>query len=68
MIEIYRKSFAYFFANLVFLVAFAGLIEGLIWVMKPKHESAATLVPLILLAYLFHRLFLFGENLTLRKI
>lgn len=67
MIEIYRKSIAYIVKNLAFLIAFAALIEGLIWVMKPKHESAATLVPLIFLAYLFHRYFLFGEDLTLRR-
>lgn len=67
MIEIYRKSIAYIVKNLAFLIAFAALIEGLIWVMKPRHESAATLVPLIFLAYLFHRYFLFGEDLTLRR-
>ncbi|MCA0274228.1 MAG: hypothetical protein LCH69_19480 [Proteobacteria bacterium] len=67
MFEIYRTSFRFFSANFPALLLFAGMLEGLLWAVQPKSEVAITLVPLIILAYSFHRHFLFGEGLTLVK-
>jgi len=61
MVKIYRDAFRFFFASLPALLAFAALIEITLWFLRPKHESSITFVSLIILAYIFHRHFLFGE-------
>lgn len=68
MIEIYRASFRYFFASLPALLVFSGVMEGFLWAFQPKHETAIILAPLILVAFLFHRHFLFDEELNLRRL
>lgn len=68
MIEIYRTSLRYFFTSLPALLVFSGVMEGFLWAVQPKNATAITLVPLILMAFLFHRHFLFGEELTLRRL
>jgi hypothetical protein len=68
MVKIYRDSFAFFFAYLPALLVFAVMIEGLLWVLKPKSEGAVTFVVLVFIAYCIHRYFLFGEGLPLWKM
>jgi hypothetical protein len=68
MIEIYRTSLRYFFTSLPALLVFSGVMEGFLWAVQPKNATTITLVPLILMAFLFHRHFLFGEELTLRRL
>ena len=65
MIRIYREAFRYFLTSLPLLIAFSALAKILLWVLEPKSKSAITLVPLIILAYYFHRHFLFGEPISL---
>jgi hypothetical protein len=67
MSKIYRDSFRYFFASLPALVGFAAIIEVLLWVLQPRSESSATFGALVIVAYFFHRHFLFGETLSLGK-
>lgn len=67
MAKIYRESFRFFFASLPVLLVFAAVIEGLFWVLKPRSETASTFVALTIIAYYFHRHFLFGEMLALRN-
>jgi hypothetical protein len=67
MVRIYRESFSFFVSSLPMLLAFALLIEGLLWVLQPKSETGATFAALTILAYYFHRHFLFGEMLGLRN-
>lgn len=64
MSKIYRESFGYFFASLPALLAFAAMIEVLLWVLEPKGESSISFVALLFVAYAFHRHFLFGETLS----
>jgi hypothetical protein len=67
MIQIYRKSFAYFFVSLPVLIGYAALIEGLLWLLEPRAEATVTAPALFIIAYFFHRHFLFGETLSLGK-
>ncbi|NJS39968.1 MAG: hypothetical protein HC783_14205 [Rhodobacteraceae bacterium] len=67
MVRIYRESFGFFVNALPMLLAFAALIEGLLWVLQPKSETGATFAALTILAYYFHRHFLFGETFGLRN-
>ncbi len=67
MTKIYRDSFRFFLSSLPALLLFAVVIEGTLWVLQPKSESGITLVALLLLAYYFHRHFLFGETLSFRN-
>ncbi len=66
MANIYRSSFKLFRDCFFSLLALATLIEVLIWFLKPRSETAVTFVGLTIVAYLFHRYFLFGETLSLR--
>jgi hypothetical protein len=66
MTKIYRDSFRYFLASLPALLAFGALIEVLLWVLQPKSETSVTFVGLTIVAYYFHRHFLFGEGFSLR--
>lgn len=68
MTQIYTKSFAFFFASLPALLAFAAVIEGLLWVFRPKSEGVVVFGALLIIAYYFHRHFLFGEGLALGKL
>ena len=52
------------FPCLRMLLLFSAAIEGMTLLLQPKHEAAITLVPLLIIAYLFHRHFLFDEQLT----
>jgi hypothetical protein len=67
MVRIYRESFSFFASALPMLLAFAVLVEGLLWVLQPKSESSATFAALTILAYYFHRHFLFGETIGFRN-
>jgi hypothetical protein len=67
MTKIYRESFGFFFSSLPILFAFAAVIEVFFWVFQPKSEAASSFVALTLVAYLFHRHFLFGETFTFRN-
>lgn len=58
------KSCAFFLVSLPALLGFAALIEGLLWLTGSTSETSS-FVALILVAYLFHRHFLFGEALSL---
>jgi hypothetical protein len=62
--KIYRGSFGYFFASLPALLAFAAIIEVMLWVLESKRESTISLVALLFVVYAFHRHFLFGETLS----
>lgn len=64
MIKIYRESFRYFLASLPALLAFGAVIEVVLWLLQPKQESAISFVALTLVAYYFHRHFLFQERLS----
>ena len=67
MTQIYRNSFDFFRASFPFLLLIGGGIELIIWYLQPDSEGASTTIPLILLAYLFHRYFLFGEKPAFRQ-
>ena len=64
MVEIYRKSLRFYWQSLPMLLIFSATIEGMTLLLQPKHEAAITLVPLLIIAYLFHRHFLFDEQLS----
>lgn len=65
MRNIYLESFRFFLSSLPALLLFAALIEGLLWFLQPRSESAATFVALTIVAYYIHRHFLFGEGLSM---
>ncbi|NBE06879.1 hypothetical protein [Paragemmobacter ruber] len=67
MKQIYRDSFDFFRASFPFLLLVGGGIELIIWYLQPDSEGISTTISLILLAYLFHRHFLFGEKLAFRQ-
>ncbi len=67
MTKIYRDSFGYFLSSLLALLAFAFTIEALLWFLQPKSESGVSFVALTIIAYFFHRHFLFNERLGLTK-
>ena len=67
MIEIYRKSLRFYWQSLPILLLFSATIQGMTLLLQPKHGTAATLVPLLFIAYMFHRHFLFDEQLTFSK-
>jgi hypothetical protein len=64
MTKIYHESFRYFLASLPALLAFGAAIEVTLWLLQPKQESAVSFVALTLVAYYFHRHFLFRESLS----
>ena len=64
MVEIYRKSLRFYWQSLRMLLLFSAAIEGMTLLLQPKHGAAITLVPLLIIAYMFHRHFLFDEQLT----
>ncbi len=66
MTRIYKQSLAYFLASLPALIAFATVIEVALWTLHPKSETSVSFVALTIVAYYFHRHFLFGEALTFR--
>ena len=67
MTKIYRESFLYFLASFPALLVFAALIEVSLWVLQPKFESTISFIALIMMAYFFHRHFLFDETLSFRN-
>jgi hypothetical protein len=67
MSKIYRESFGYFLSSLPVLMAFAVMIEAMLWVMQPLSGASLSIVLLTAIAYSFHRHFLFGETLTLHN-
>lgn len=66
MSQIYRESFRYFAATFPLLLGIGAFIEFFLWVLQPRSDTASSLA-LIILAYYFHRHFLFGEALTVRS-
>lgn len=62
MVEIYRSSFRFYLSSLPYLLGMMALLETLIWYLEPKNPSFGSLVGFLLIFYLFHRHFLFGEN------
>ena len=66
MSQIYRESFRYFAATFPLLLGIGAFIEIFLWVLQPRSDTASS-VALIILAYYFHRHFLFGEAFTLRS-
>lgn len=64
MIAIYRSAFQYFGRSLPFLLAMAALIEGLTLLFPSNGFEGVRMVLLFLMAYYFHRHFLYGELLT----
>jgi|GEM_PF-2707706 len=66
MSKIYRESLRYFVATFPLLLGIGAFIEILLWVLQPRSDTATT-VALIILAYYFHRHFLFGESFTFRS-
>lgn len=67
MTKIYRDSFRYFLTSLPALLAFGAVIEVTLWLLQPKQESAISFVALTIVAYFFHRHFLFQEALSFRN-
>jgi hypothetical protein len=67
MTKIYRESFRFFLSSLPVLLMFAVMIEGLLWFLQPRSETSISFFALTILAYLFHRHFLFAETLSLRS-
>lgn len=67
MIAIYRSAFGYFARSLPFLLAMAALLEGLTLLLPSTGMQGGRWVALLVMAYLFHRHFLFGEVLTWKK-
>lgn len=67
MVEIYRSAFGYFARSLPFLLAIAALLEGLTLLLPSAGMQGSRWVALLVMAYLFHRHFLFGEVLTWKK-
>lgn len=65
MVQIYRDSFHFFAVTFPVLLAIGAFIEILLWVLQPRSDTASS-VALIILAYFFHRHFLFGEAFTFR--
>lgn len=66
MIELYRKSWRYFVASLPALLLFAFLLEAALWYFEPKSGTGGTFVALTVIAYYFHRHFLFGEEMAFK--
>lgn len=66
MSKIYRESLAFFLASFPVLLAAAALMEGLLWVTGSTSDTGF-FGAMILAAYLFHRHFLFGEDLTFSR-
>ena len=64
MVEIYRRSLRFYWQSLPILLFFSATIEGMTLLLQPKQGAAITLVPLLIIAYMFHRHFLFDEQLT----
>ena len=67
MTKIYRESFGFFLASLPTLLLLAVVIEGLLWILQPTSETAVSFGALTVVAYYFHRHFLFGEPLSFRN-
>lgn len=67
MTKIYWDSLRFFLASLPALLLFALMIEGLFWVWQPRSEGSVSFVALTIIAYYFHRHFLFGETLGFRN-
>jgi hypothetical protein len=63
--HIYRDSIRFFVATFPLPLGIGAFIEILLWVLQPRSDTASS-VALILLAYYFHRHFLFGEAFTFR--
>jgi hypothetical protein len=67
MLDIYRKSFRYYWSVLPVLIAVMAVTETLLWYFEPKQPGIMMLVPMLLITYQFHRHFLFGETLGFGK-
>lgn len=63
MIEIYRQALGFYRSAFLALLGLAALMEGLVWLLEPEQPKLLQMAPLIILAYLFHRHFLFGETI-----
>ena len=66
MSQIYRESFRYFAGTFPLLLGIGAFIEIFLWILQPRSDTASS-VALIILAYYFHRHFLFGEAFTFRS-
>lgn len=66
MSKIYRDSFRFFLASLPALILFGAMIEIAFWLTGSTNETVASGTTL-LIAYFFHRHFLFGEQLGLKN-
>lgn len=66
MIKIYRKAIGFFVASLPGLLVFAIVIEVLLWVLQPNSEGTVSFIALSIIAYSFHRHFLFDEPIGWR--
>lgn len=67
MTKIYRESFGFFLTSLPALLVFSVVIETSFWFFESLGLAGASIVALTLVAYYFHRHFLFGEILTFKK-
>ncbi|AMY68168.1 hypothetical protein [Frigidibacter mobilis] len=68
MIRIYTSSFRLFFSALPLLLLLAVILEGLALMFQgTSGATAGRTIGLLFIAYMFHRHFLFGEPLTLRR-
>jgi hypothetical protein len=64
--KIYRESLGFFLSSLPTLLLFAFLIEAARWFLVRWSSLVLDLVALNIIAYGFHRHFLFGETLSFR--
>jgi hypothetical protein len=64
--KIYRDSFRFFLASLPALILLGAMIEIAFWLTGSTNETVASGTTL-LIAYFFHRHFLFGEQLGLKN-
>lgn len=68
MTGIYRESIGFFLASLPTLLVFAVVIESANWFLQAAWmRLALDFVALTIIAYAFHRHFLFGEPLRFRQ-
>lgn len=67
MVKIYRESIRFFLVSLPALLFFGAMIEVTLWLLQPKSEFGITFVALTIVAYYFHRHFLFQETLSFRN-
>lgn len=63
MVEIYRHAFRYYWSVLPVLLGAMAVLDGLLWYLEPGNPTVISTVPTLIVLYLFHRHYLFGEKL-----